>query len=230
MASTLEQGRELVGLAERNGLALQVGFVERFRFQSLFQQHFFEADYIEAKRRMPLSLAAEHADLVSDLMIHDIDLVLHAFHQEAPVEIDPVAYGYGPHGYPRLVACRLRFSKNRTADLLASRLHSENERSIRLCDALNSVRIDLSASRVNHWTFSEGTRNPTGETVREAIKLDPLLLQAKSFVQAARGEEKLTVSGAEGVLALQVAEEIKKRLHALASYPFDSDVSWSRVE
>src|SRR5207244_608714 len=75
--STAHAG-ELAELAGRNELILQVGHVERFNpVLSALEQHLTHPRFIEAHRLSPYPDRSTDIGVVLDLMIHDLEIILH---------------------------------------------------------------------------------------------------------------------------------------------------------
>ena len=77
IASTIEAGREIVRLADEAGVILQIGHLERFNAGVMALAERIERPrFIEAHRMGGFVARATDVDVVSDLMIHDIDIIL----------------------------------------------------------------------------------------------------------------------------------------------------------
>ncbi|MCE9499805.1 MAG: Gfo/Idh/MocA family oxidoreductase, partial [Leptospira sp.] len=77
IAETVDQARELVGLAEKNKLIFQVGHVERFNGAVLeLGKIVKDPILIESRRLAPFNPRIKDVGVVLDMMIHDIDIVL----------------------------------------------------------------------------------------------------------------------------------------------------------
>src|SRR5439155_5745213 len=69
---------ELADLAAHNGLILQVGHVERFNpILDALEKHLTHPRFIEAHRLRPYSERGTDIGVVLDLMIHDLEVILH---------------------------------------------------------------------------------------------------------------------------------------------------------
>ncbi len=78
LASTLEQADALVAAAEKSGVPLQVGHIERFnRAVRAAEPHLDGPLYLESQRVAPYQPRGTDVAVVLDLMIHDLDLMLH---------------------------------------------------------------------------------------------------------------------------------------------------------
>ena len=78
MTDTVDQAEELVKLAKKNKLILQVGHLERFNpAVAAIEPHIDEPRFIECHRISPFKFRAVDVGVVLDVMIHDLDIVLH---------------------------------------------------------------------------------------------------------------------------------------------------------
>ena len=76
LAGSLAEAEELAAEAQRRGLVLQVGHVERFNpAWSAALPHLRDPKYIEAVRCGPFSFRSTDIGAVLDIMVHDLDLV-----------------------------------------------------------------------------------------------------------------------------------------------------------
>ena len=74
---TLAEADELLALAEKNGLRIQIGHIERFnRAIRAALPHVKDPLFIDSDRLAPFNPRGSDVAVVLDLMIHDIDLVL----------------------------------------------------------------------------------------------------------------------------------------------------------
>ena len=94
ITTTSQQGEELCSLAEKNGLKLQVGHVERFNpaFEAAHKKMMVPW-FIECHRLAPFKPRGVDVNVVLDLMIHDLDVILSLVDSE-PVNIAAGDYRY----------------------------------------------------------------------------------------------------------------------------------------
>src|SRR5215210_7050069 len=123
--------RELVELASRANLVLQVGHVERFNpVLSALESRLTHPRFIEAHRLSPYPNRSTEIGVVLDLMIHDIEIILHLV-RSAVKSVDAV-------GIPVLsksediANARIRFESGCVANITVSRVSSERMRKIRV--------------------------------------------------------------------------------------------------
>jgi hypothetical protein len=78
IAATLAEADELIALADAKGLILQIGFVERFN-PAIVALHAVMGHplFIESHRLHPFFERGTDVDVILDLMVHDLDILLH---------------------------------------------------------------------------------------------------------------------------------------------------------
>ncbi|MGA8178473.1 MAG: Gfo/Idh/MocA family oxidoreductase, partial [Desulfobacterales bacterium] len=144
---TIEEADELIRLAESNNLMIQVGHLERFNpaivaLKNIVKQPMF----IESHRLSIFKGRCTDVSVVLDLMIHDIDLILHfvrsgisAIHASGvPVVSEHVD----------IANARLEFESGCVANITASRISTKNERKIRLFQRDAYVSVDFSKREI----------------------------------------------------------------------------------
>ena len=117
---------ELVELAGRNGLILQVGHVERFNpVLSALEKHLTHPRFIEAHRLSPYPKRSTDIGVVLDLMIHDLEIILH-FVRSPVKSIDAVGVPVLSRGED-IANARLRFENSCVANVTSSRINHLNK-------------------------------------------------------------------------------------------------------
>jgi predicted dehydrogenase len=199
---------ELVKLAMRKNVILQVGHVERFNpVLSALEKHLTHPRFIEAHRLSSYPERSTDIGVVLDLMIHDLEVILH-FVRSAVQSIDAV-------GVPVLsrsediANARLRFENGCVANVTSSRVSPERMRKIRVFqeDAYLSLDYQNQSGEIYRRTGRQITRDRV-EIERE----EPLKLQLNSFVECASTGREPRVSGFQATAALELAVEITKRI------------------
>ncbi len=206
IADSAEAGERLTRLAEENGQILQVGHLERFN-PAVVQ--------LEKERTIPLFFEVHRlsmftprsldVDVVLDLMIHDLDIVLHLM-GEMPQEIRAAGISILSPKVD-IANVRLSFRTGCVANLTASRVSTEQVRKLRLFQpgeylAIDYQRQDLKRLRILPNELQIGFEQlpvKTGE---------PLELELRAFLKAVRGRSRPKVDGAAATNALRLAEEI----------------------
>jgi len=210
IAENTAEASQLAELAVQRQLVLQVGHVERFNpVLSALEVRLTHPRFIEAHRLSPFPNRSTDIGVVLDLMIHDLEIILHLV--RSPVQtIDAVGV---PVLSPRedIANARLRFENGCVANITSSRISPERMRKIRVFQEDAYLSLDY--------------QNQTGEIYRkvgggiertevEIEKEEPLKRQLLSFIECARAGLQPKVSGFEATAALELAVEITKRIES----------------
>src|SRR6201987_4740879 len=199
---------ELAELATSNGLILQVGHVERFNpVLSALEAHLSHPRFIEAHRLSPYPERSTDIGVVLDLMIHDLEIILHLV--RSPVQnIDAV-------GVPVLsrdediANARIRFENGCIANVTSSRISPERMRKIRVFQEDAYLSLDYQNQS------GEIYRRIDGRITRDKVQIEreePLKRQMISFVECASTGEAPLVSGSQATAALELAVAITKKM------------------
>ena len=205
-----ETAAELVELAEKKGLVLQVGHIERFqpsikRLLSRVRRPLF----VEAHRLSGFSPRALDVDVILDLMIHDLDLLL-ALNPEGGVRSMLVAGA--PVLSPRIdiASVRILFDNGLSANLTASRISLTPQRRFRVFEPGGYFSADTLKRRYFEVRLGEkGQLTPLEESFPEA---DPLQEELAEFVRSVAEGRDPPVSGREALRALELAHRIKEEI------------------
>lgn len=204
------QAQELSSLAQRAGCVLQVGHIERFNpaFGAL-EALLTQPKFIEAHRLSPYPQRSTDIGVVLDLMIHDLEIILHLV--RAPVaSIDAVGVPVLSRGED-IANARVRFADGCIANITASRISPEKMRKIRVFQEDAYLSLDYREQS------GEVYRRVNGGIVREAVEIEkdePLKRELASFIECARGGLQPKVTGPQAAAALELAIEITRVIKA----------------
>jgi len=200
--------RELAQLAAEKRLVLQVGHVERFNpVLSALEQRLTHPRFIEAHRLSPYPNRSTEIGVVLDLMIHDLEIILHLV--DSTVEnIDAVGVPVLSRGED-IANARLRFTDGCIANITSSRISPERMRKIRVFqeDAYLSLDYQGQSGEIYQRVNGQITREPVA-----IEKEEPLRQQLASFADCALTGGEPRVSGSHAAAALELAVEITKRI------------------
>ncbi len=220
LAATLAEADALLAAGARGGGILQVGHIERFnRAIRAAMPYLGEPRYMESMRLAPFQPRGTDVAVVLDLMIHDLDLVLHLV--GGSIASDVRASGVAvlsPH--LDMANARVEFANGAVANVTASRMARDRIRKLRIFETTGYFSLDLALGTGEYmrlkpdWQPSPGIKleDILERVVLDAPEADSLKLELESFVSAVRGGEQAGVSGREGraavALALEVAEAV----------------------
>jgi predicted dehydrogenase len=213
ITETPAQAEDLVRLARERSLILQVGHIERFNpILSALEQRLTRPRFIESHRLSPYPFRSVEIGVVLDLMIHDLEIILHLV--RSPVQsIDAV-------GVPVLskrediANARIRFESGCVANVTASRISPEKMRKIRVFQEDTYLSLDYQAQA------GEIFRLVDGQITRETVaveKEEPLKRELQSFVECTRHGVQPVVSGSGATAALELAIEITELINAFVA-------------
>jgi predicted dehydrogenase len=210
ITNNTEEAKTLSDLAQRMGCVLQVGHIERFNpVLSLLEGRLTQPRFIEAHRLSPFPARSIDIGVVLDLMIHDLEIILHLVRSSIE-RIDAV-------GVPVLTRredianARIRFANGCVANITASRISPEKLRKIRVFQSDCYLSLDYQAQEGKMF------RRDGAQIIQEEVtveKDEPLKLELASFVECARHGLRPKVSGQEATAALQAALEITRIIEA----------------
>ena len=222
MTTTRQEALELIALAETHGCVLQIGHLERFNPVIVALRDILDRVlFVGAIRTGSFSLRNTDVNVVLDLMIHDIDLLQHVIGR--PVERVEV---WGVPVFSRfhdIVNAQLYFEGGAIATVSASRVSFRTDRRMSFFQRDACILTDLRARsavivRKNDGWIRPGIPSITVERWH-CPEADALRLEIEAFVAAVRGEVPVSVTGQDGLQALDVALLITERLRQSGLYP-----------
>ena len=235
MVRLLDEGRELIAAAEKSGAVLQVGHVERFNpAVRALRDHRITPRYIEAARVAPFPFRSTDVGVVLDLMIHDIDIVLHL--AGSPVKSVEAIGVPVLMGTEDIANARITFENGCVASLTASRVATKSERKVRVFSRDSYLVLDFGRREGYLYRKSpELTPQRTQQLIGQALaggkgtiadlqgkvftdlltmerltipEGDALTEEIRDFLRCVRDRSRPAVSGREGLAAVSVALDV----------------------
>jgi predicted dehydrogenase len=213
LAATLPEADRLIAAAAATGVQLQVGHIERYNRAIRAAEPYLDGPrYIESQRLAPFQPRGTDVAVVLDLMIHDLDLVLHLTGGGEATEVR--ASGLSVlSSHLDMANARVEFANGAVALATASRVSRERIRRLRLFQPNGYLSLDLATGGGEFMRLRSDWRPGTGaqladvveRLVLQAPEADALKLELQSFVHAVRGDREVVVGGAEGRAALALA-------------------------
>jgi len=200
----LAHADELIELARKKNLALQVGHIERhnpgFKRVGEIAKNI---RFFEIHRLGPFNPRINDCGVVLDMMIHDIDIVLGLMQSELSY-IDAVGVNVLTP-FEDIANVRMKFKNGAVADLTASRLTPEKQRKIRIFQEDAYISLDYGAQACK--IFSKGEFGITQEEIN-IEKAEPLKEEISFFLGEALSGKSLGKPDTAARDALKIALEI----------------------
>ena len=225
ITATVEEADKLAALAEKSGLVVEVGHIERFN-PTYTELKNVIADMtplaVNFRRLSQYAGSNMDVDVVLDLMIHDIDLMGDLLGGEA-TQIDASGVTAFSGSLDHVIAC-VRSATGPLVTIAASRLTEQKVRQIEVttleayvvADLLNksiSVHRSMVGEYVNHAPRGVKYRQ---ESIVESIYVpmaEPLLLEMQHYLDCVRTGSAPLVSAAQGAQALRLAMQVREIAH-----------------
>jgi predicted dehydrogenase len=173
LAPTSAEASDLVALARKKGVVLQVGHVERFNAAlTAVTADVRDPKYIEATRSSGYTFRSTDIGVVLDMMIHDLDIVLAM--TNSPVE-EVQALGVSVlGGHEDLATARLTFASGCVANLSASRVSFQQRRTM-------SVFTSRGCASINFATHEATVVKPRENVLRREFRVDQLSAAERAY-------------------------------------------------
>ncbi len=208
-----EEAEELLELADKKNLVLQVGHVERFnsavRYVSGIQCN---PIYLDSRRTCPFTGRINDVGVVLDLMIHDIDIIMSLVN--SPIKKIAATGACVFTNFEDIADAQITFENGVLAHILVSRCAEKKCRQLEIVERERQITINYELQSVQ---ISRVVNNPDGQVdIRETPvfpKSEPLKLELADFVRCVKEHKPPVVGGMDGKRALEVAVEILRQIH-----------------
>ena len=224
VTNTLEEAEKLIALSAEKGLKMQVGHVERFNPAFTAARPYLKQPmFIETHRLAQFNPRGLDVPVVLDLMIHDLDVILHAV--GSPVKSISASGVNVVADTPDIANARLEFENGCVANLTTSRIAVKNMRKSRFFQQDAYVAVDFleKKSEIVRLQEATGDENPFSlvldlgedkgkkEIIFENPKVEPVNAireELYTFQQAIQDDTTPIVTIEDGYKALKVAHDI----------------------
>jgi len=225
LANDMHEARQLVKLAHEAKVKFQVGHVERFNpaFQAL-QGKTLNPMFIEVHRLAQFNPRGTEVSVILDLMIHDIDIILHLVKSEIKsISASGVAVMTDT---PDIANVRIEFHNGCVANLTSSRISMKRMRKIRLFQKDAYIGIDFLEKKTeiiklkaegDEDLFCFDIETPGGtKTIAvenpEIIEQNAIKAELNAFKNAIINDTPTLVSEHDGLMAMEVAHQILEKI------------------
>jgi predicted dehydrogenase len=204
IAATVADARALVETSKRCEKLLAVGHVERFNpVLKQLENRLTKPRFIEAHRLSPFPNRSMDIGVVLDLMIHDLEVILHLV-KSPVVSIDAVGVSVLT-SKEDIANARIRFENGCVANVTASRISPERMRKIRVFQEDCYLSLDYQQQEGQMYAKVD---TGIAKFDVEIEKGEPLLGELQSFVDAVARGETPAVTGQQGMAALELALKV----------------------
>jgi predicted dehydrogenase len=229
ISTTVEEAREIVNLSKEAGRKVQIGHVERFNpaFKAS-EPYCINPMFIETHRLAQFNPRGTDVSVVLDLMIHDIDIVLHSV--KSTVKKISASGVSVVSDTPDIANARIEFDNGCVANLTASRLSLKNMRKTRFFQRDAYISVDFLEKEVEviRMNTVEGEADPLAITIElgagkgvkqifmerpEILPTNAIKAELESFAEAIAQNKSTAVSASDGLQALDVAYRIIEKLN-----------------
>lgn len=229
VTETLAQGRKLLKLADEYGVKVQVGHVERFNpaFTAL-DGIALNPMFIEGHRLSAFQPRGTEVSVILDLMIHDLDLILHLV--KSPVKKVSASGVAVLSNTPDIANARIEFLNGCVANLTASRISLKQMRKMRLFQQDHYLSLDFleKTAQIVRLFDQDALELPPQDQLMEfdtadgkkwlqlkmpeAVPINAIEEELKSFHASIQDNKPTVVSLQDGVDALQLAHTILREI------------------
>jgi predicted dehydrogenase len=220
LATGPEEADAINRVAEENSRLVMVGHSERFNPAVMALTNVVEAPrFFEIHRLAAFTARSTDVDVVLDLMIHDLDLLLHLDGSE-PVSVDAAGVAALTDKID-IANARIRLSSGCVANLTASRISAEPVRRIRIFQSRTYLSCDTGTRAVERYRLVRGDGGAP-EIRHDELPVEegePLGHELAAFVEAVRNRSTPPVDGKQGMRALELAYRVRESIAASGAGP-----------
>ncbi len=216
LTDTLDTSNDIVEFAKSKGLRIQVGFIERFNPAVMALKKVLSGEdriiNIDFTRTNKVSSRITDVDVVTDLMIHDIDLALYL---NGPAR-DVSAYGVIDEGMIAFARATLTHENGSFSNITASRITEKRIRKISVTCNDKYIHANLLRKEVliTKQTIEQYYEKVSISSKEETIDVRPeeaLLNELMAFVRFAGDSFRESVpTERDGLHAMKIARKVQQ--------------------
>jgi len=207
LAMTAEQAQGLVDLSREKNVPVATGFIERFNPAFIELQKLIKGERIlgiDIKRHSPFPARIKDANVIEDMMIHDLDLLL------ALLPLDKIE---GMRGEGKKIKtdkldqalATIYFESGIITKVSADRTAEETVRKI----IVSTEKAQIEADLLNKTVYVRDFLHPS-PSIHHTKKKDQLFEELTSFINSTKKGVKPKITAEDGLAALKLAEEVLK--------------------
>ncbi len=228
LAQSLEEAREIVRRVTEKGVKCQVGHVERYNpaLRALGDATAVQPVFIETHRLAQFNPRGADVSVIHDLMIHDIDVVLHLV--KSPVKSVNASGVAVVSPTVDIVSARIEFENGCVANLTTSRISLKKMRKMRLFRKDAYIGIDFldkkaEVIRMKEMGAAPGMMDfpielPGGESRMISVQMpevkhsNAIRDELADFADSIRHDLPVRVPATDGLAAMEVAHLVLQQV------------------
>jgi len=207
MTNTLEEAKELIHAAKNAGVALTVGFVERFNpavrevYKRINDGEIGDVILAHTRRVSRSPMRIGDVGVVKDLAIHDVDIINHLLIGE-PMYVSAVS-GRIRHKYEDYANINLHYEGDRSAFIETNWLTPRRVRTLTVTGTEGIINVE--------YTSQELTIENNERVLQPFLQYkEPLVEELKSFIEHVKKGDPPEITGEDGLKALTICEAALK--------------------
>ncbi|HSZ33628.1 MAG TPA: Gfo/Idh/MocA family oxidoreductase, partial [Puia sp.] len=226
LANNMEEARTILKLVKESNVKLQVGHVERFNPAFLALEGIdLHPMFIEVHRLAEFNPRGTEVSVILDLMIHDIDIILHIVKSEVKnIYASGVAVMTDT---PDIANIRMEFNNGCVANLTSSRISMKKMRKMRIFQKDAYIGIDFLAKKSEIISLNNSDNNGDGfsfeiETMNgsksilvrnpEVPDINAIRMELEKFTESILLNKPTLVSELDGYRAMDIAHQILQKI------------------
>lgn len=229
MVNNMEEANEILKLVRESGTKFQVGHVERFNPALLaLKGRSLNPMFIEVHRLAQFNPRGTEVSVILDLMIHDIDIILHLVKSDIKnISASGVSVMTET---PDIANVRIEFHNGCVANLTSSRISMKKMRKMRLFQKDSYIGIDFLEKKTeiiklksdeDQDLFSFDIETPNGvRTIAvenpEITNTNAIKSELTAFRDSILQDNPTQVSELDGYMAMDVAHQILQKIKQAA--------------
>jgi predicted dehydrogenase len=175
LCSTLSETLSIIEAARKARLPLMCGFVERFNPAVVTAIRMIDGPvrHLSTFRHSPYNPRAS-SSVVTDLLIHDLDLTARVAPTEVPSSVGASLWKPDGHSFSETTDCTLQFGNQMTALHSASRWSQRKIREMRICT--DNLLLELDLLRVTVTAFRHRSQGGGNDG-------DPMVYRSETMIE-----------------------------------------------
>jgi predicted dehydrogenase len=227
IASSVEEGKQIIDAAQKANIHLTIGHVERFNpavialKERLARGELGQIFQLDARRQGPFPSRVYDVGVVIDLAVHDLDIIRYVSNAEITrmyAEIERRVHST----HEDMMSSLLRLDNGAVSSLTINWLTPTKIRELCVTGERGMFRVDYLTQDLfffenaitdeESWETLSILRGVSeGRMIRHFVnKKEPLRIELEAFLAAVRGEAPIAVTGVDGLKALQLAQALVK--------------------